>query len=632
MVDWDNHNEIMGYLLKEKSAAFDERIQELVHYAREHNGEDRSALFRNLVDIFMTEKAPQRLSAREQLLDILEALIPHVDPEVRRTTSELLSRMPERPMDLVIRLVRDRASIVASLLRKAPFGEEDYINLIRNTGREHHQELASRHDLPANVWIELARAAPTAPIGDTPSTLALWRDELGNVTGDPTGKQASSFEENDSNVAVFKRNIEDENIIPASWASLAELDAGAQMVESEESDLNPVSSGMPPSRDAGLSRQTAAAKKAIPPDVKPSRMEKQLKDPCPGGWSWRSDPLGKVVELSDAAHSLFGDFTLRLLGGELADLLGLGDRPSHPILRAVDRRGPIHDAPILLREMQSGKRNWTLEARPQFAIPSGRFEGYKGELVPVLVSEEQKFHAESPHWDALLQHDIEPDGPVKSSEFYMSDGDSFDSIIDPSPAVKVTKVVHKEKGTDDKQNADQKRAQYAAKKQSAKIGATEEKIIPKPVFPSAGEMRSKARAARGMADDARMDAYPKSNEKSAKKAFKATPVQAKVKAPKAVKPAPKPEVTSAQQKAVPDRAFSRPKGTFERQTRRRNNMFATLELMHEAAGRLKSTNRSTDPRAVHLDANIVSSCTKAILELLEEDALEQDLIEDLKSE
>ncbi|MEX0300686.1 MAG: hypothetical protein AB3N28_16545, partial [Kordiimonas sp.] len=73
--------------------ALDSRIRELVAYARERDGEDRTTLFRNLVDLFLTGKAPQKDPTRSQLLDVLEALVPHVDADSRRTVADLVANM-----------------------------------------------------------------------------------------------------------------------------------------------------------------------------------------------------------------------------------------------------------------------------------------------------------------------------------------------------------------------------------------------------------------------------------------------------------------------------------------------------------------------------------------------------------
>lgn len=158
--------------------ALDGRIQELVTYARARDGEDRTALYRNLIDLFLTGKAPTKEPTRTQLLDVIEALLPHVDQDTRRTVAELLINIAKPPMDLIMRIVTDNALIVTELLRKAPFDEDQAIAVIESTGRAHHQELATRNDLSANVWISLARAAPSIESTKDASN-ALWSGDLG---------------------------------------------------------------------------------------------------------------------------------------------------------------------------------------------------------------------------------------------------------------------------------------------------------------------------------------------------------------------------------------------------------------------------------------------------------------------
>ena len=133
--------------------ALDNRIKELVAFARERDGEDRTILFRNLVDLFLTDKAPQKSPTRLQLLDVIEALVPHVEADSRRTVADLLANMSKPPLDLALRLCRDRASLVTQLLKNISFDEDDITEPIKRTGREHHQILASREDLSANIWI-----------------------------------------------------------------------------------------------------------------------------------------------------------------------------------------------------------------------------------------------------------------------------------------------------------------------------------------------------------------------------------------------------------------------------------------------------------------------------------------------
>jgi len=367
--------------------ALDSRIRELVAYARERDGEDRSNLFRNLVDLFLTGKAPTISPTREQLLDVLEALIPHVDAEGRRTACELVAAMSAPPMDLVMRLARDRASLVTSLLLHTSFEEEDIIDLIERTGREHHQVIASREDLSANVWIALARAAPAAPPFDHQSTLALWSDDLGitrtqagnaqpqeqsaSAETHPTSAPANSatvtpLHPERTNAAAIRILRTDEDLIAARAKA-----GGPTGLVGENGEINELASGTP---EAGMPADV--------PKAPQSTIGKVAQDPGPGGWAWISDRDGFVKSVSPHGLKLLDDETEQD-GYSVLDLLGLNNKLDHPVARAFQRRSAIHDAPVFLKDITDGHQHWTLEATPYFGH-GGIFEGYEGTLTPVV--------------------------------------------------------------------------------------------------------------------------------------------------------------------------------------------------------------------------------------------------------
>lgn len=725
----------MGQPQKEDVQAFDDRVQELVQYARDREGEERSALFSNLIEMFVTGNAPRRLDAREQLLDVLEALIPHVDGEVRRLTAEQLATSEDRPMDLVTRLVLDRASIVKSLLRKAPFEEDEFIDLIRATGREHHQELAARHDLPANVWIELARAAPNAPVSETPSTLALWEDDLGRRAELRKSKPKVELRTEDGKVALFKRQLEDESIIPSASdiaQSRAKETASEIVSVLSEEEMDELASGEPDAKwyndldDTPLEPQRDF-EKSMDAYQQIVSSEMNIKDPCPGGWSWMSDAVGRVVALSPGAHALFGDYSLRLLGGEVADLVGLSGRRSHPVLKAIDRRGPIHDAPILLGEMVAGKRNWSLEAKPRFSLQGGRFEGYEGQMTPVTTADadrfagmlkkdvvmrprvsqemkdslrdlEQELRQAKSERDANLEREAEfaaaarGDFQQEAEPAMPSKGEASAHPVQPAEAVAGDALKLRELMAPPGQLTPAKSVAEAMpatpKSQRPKPARADEPAIqikqvvrkPKSMRPVAGELPEKGADAEALRQrslamkdiekaieasqvSARMQEMDNgsANKNEGRKAGLEAPSFLRQRKSSKDKPelrgptAAKSETsrqpandtvadrTESAQRSVSDisakrsqssasgegdtkkQVFARPKDAATRDRRRRKNMFATLSLLGEAGGRLKTTNRNSDPRSVLLDAEIVDSCTKTLLELLEEESFEADL-------
>ncbi len=391
--------------------ALDSRIRELVAYARERDGEDRTTLFRNLVDLFLTGKAPQKDPTRSQLLDVLEALVPHVEADSRRTVAELVANMSKPPLDLALRLCRDRASLVGNLLKNVAFDEDDILELIEQTGREHHQILASRDDLSANVWIALARAAPNAPPFDHQSTLALWSDDLGithtanaatgthGVMSSPApanvtqlrAEQPMRGEEVKQSRGIGKPSI---RIIKTDEDLMAERTrvVNQPALHSEQpAGPGPIKASVPAQTEEqpkATSRDNSALDPSLQQFVSEKAEPSPLKDPGPGGWAWRSDRDGIISSLSPKGLELLGNGQENT-GTTVLDILGLNLKVGHPVARAFQRRSTIHDAPIFLASMEPSHQHWTLEATPFFSSCGGIFEGYEGVLTPVTNAKEE---------------------------------------------------------------------------------------------------------------------------------------------------------------------------------------------------------------------------------------------------
>jgi len=380
--------------------ALDSRIKELVAYARERDGEDRTALFRNLVDLFLTDNAPTKQPTRAQLLDVVNALIPHVEPESRKTVSDLLASMSTPPMDLVHYIVRDRASIVSKLLKEAPFDEEQLIELVETTGREHHQELAGRNDLSANVWIALARATPAAPPYGSKSTLALWKEDLGLSDGflsnsdqqdedkpsaSITSLHGTDYRKSNAKLRILKT---DEDIVSSHVASERNHPDNITFVgeDADAGDINPIDRIPEEARPEHKGKVDVALEdiddiqETIPSDAK----NQDIGDT--GEWHWVSDRDGFVVKASERAPIMEnGD---NIVGSTMLDMLSLNSKLGHPVSRAFQRRSQIHDAPIYLSHLGQNQRYWHLNAEPAFEAGSGKFEGYHGTMCPIVPSQE----------------------------------------------------------------------------------------------------------------------------------------------------------------------------------------------------------------------------------------------------
>ncbi len=389
--------------------ALDTRIRELIAYARERDGEDRTLLFRNLVDLFLTGKAPLKQPTRDQLLDVIEALIPHVEPDGRRTVAELVAGMSEPPLDLACRLAKDRAHLVGDILKSTAFDEADIIELIQRTGRDHHHVIASRNDLSANIWIALARAAPVASDFDNQSTLALWRDDLGLAEKQNGEQKVTPFRDPNTQRAVVTNNEERQEVterqsrethLAAASAPTTQPDGSkSSQLRILRTDKDLLADRLEP---ANLRMQTGSASPQGENDVmSPQSQEKtdtqgqatkpaptstptydRLADPEDGGWRWRSDRDGLVFDISSTAFRVY-EPSFTLIGASILDLLGLNDKLEHPVSRALQRRSAIHDAPLIIERTTDANRFWTLEATPLFSANGGLFEGYEGTMTPV---------------------------------------------------------------------------------------------------------------------------------------------------------------------------------------------------------------------------------------------------------
>ncbi|WP_417451021.1 hypothetical protein [Kordiimonas sp.] len=598
--------------------ALDIRIRELVAYARERDGEDRTTLFRNLVDLFLTGKAPSREPTRAQLLDVIEALLPHVDSESRRTVAELLASQSNPPMDLVLRICHDRASLVEALLTKAPFDEDEVITLIQETGREHHQLIATRGDLSANVWIALARAAPAAPPFDSRSTLALWRDDLGAHEKTNGHKAASITALHPEKTASLRILRTDEDLIAERVSGGARMD-DTHMVEAANDEplvrpgksqpMQESQSKAEPKTDARNTATTKAeadAETEIKPqhiqpaeDTAPEGYETTssddsttpaaretengetgadtpedrgpLRDPGPGGWSWRSDRDGFITAISPYGCRLLGSIDAAL-GMGMLDLLGLNTKLGHPVTRAFQRRSTIHDAPIHMPDLGKSHQHWTLEAAPLFGT-GGSFEGFEGRLTPVIATQ-QALMADHADDDPLFLDDPSP-APRRAA--FSHDKDAIQKRI----------LEHGQKPADRADNPALK-TQTPALRTAA--GEPPEQESPAPANPVSNVIGSVAAAVvrEAVAETLKMPLSP------AQEAARYTPMDTAPKAP------------AARQ--------AEPAGTLRADMPA--EIKATLELLEEALSRLNEAAANGHGTQMRLQSEIAMACVRALKDQL----------------
>lgn len=378
--------------------AFEHQIEELVAFARDRDNNDRSVLFCELTELFISGTAPQAPNDREHLLEVIEALVPHVAPNTRAGVAGQLADMHHPPMDLVMRLIYDDADLVSNLIAHAPMDEDSLIEFIAKTGRSHHQELATRTDLSASVWIALARAAPAMPINRLHNENALWADDLGKDHKADTPSHTKNAEELGINLFMTRPAPEEKiNARPPSNAGIKNIKRSPKVTKDHDRGGEAILSQNVAANDLlknTLSRQEKRAldEHVLHPmpkatvEVEDFNWEQHVTSTL--GWALLTNRDGCIADLSHSARMFMGLAAERLKNMDLIHLIGLADRPEHPVVRALSRHGAIHDAPVVLFVGPVGRASWTLTALPKFGTTSGLFEGFNCHFSPVPVTDE----------------------------------------------------------------------------------------------------------------------------------------------------------------------------------------------------------------------------------------------------
>ena len=378
--------------------AFEHQIEELVAFARDRNNNDRSVLFCELTELFILGTAPQAPNDREHLLEVIEALVPHVAPNTRAGVAGQLSDMQDPPMDLVMRLIYDDADLVANLIVHAPMDEDSLIEFVAKTGRAHHQELATRTDLSASVWIALARAAPAMPINRLHNEDALWADDLGKDHKADDTSHTKNAEELGINLFMTRPAPEEKiNVRPQTSVGIKNIKRPRKASKENDKSSEAILSQNVAANDLLKNTLSRKEKRALDEhvlhpmpkatvEVEDFNWEQHVTSTL--GWALLTNRDGCIADLSHSARMFMGLAAERLINMDLINLIGLSDRPEHPVVRALLRHGAIHDAPVVLFVGPVGRASWTLTALPKFGTTSGLFEGFNCHFSPVPVTDE----------------------------------------------------------------------------------------------------------------------------------------------------------------------------------------------------------------------------------------------------
>lgn len=360
--------------------AFDSRVRELVTLARDRDRQDRTVLFRHLVKLFLDGNAPSREEPRDRLLEIVDALIPHVEIAARRTAADQLLAAQDPPLDLAEQFALDEIQVAEPLLRHMPFTHEQLIDIIGRTRRSHHQAIATRGDLSIRHWIALARAKSDAGEPASPfSSADLWRDDLGEPKAEG-GHPVEQREEHPMSVPSAEHPAEPRPT-PGEPAPVHAEEPAAEAVPEIPQELQDSPPELEPEPEG---RSDPAAMPPEPAAEAAVGKTGALSDAGRGVWCWSSDRDGRVTALSPGASRAFGDKAGAMIGRSLEDVFAALDMAYHRsrLAESVQRRGPLRDVPVRIEEPGGGVRTWVLRAKARFSFPQGRFEGYMGEARP----------------------------------------------------------------------------------------------------------------------------------------------------------------------------------------------------------------------------------------------------------
>ncbi len=632
--------------------AFEHQIEELVAFARDRDDNDRSVLFCELTELFTSGRAPQAIEDREHLLDVIEALVPHVAPNTRAGVAGELADMHHPPMDLVMRLIYDDADLVSNLITNAPMDEDSLIEFIAKTGRAHHQELATRTDLSANIWIALARAAPTMPMNRLHNEKALWEDDLGKhhkVQNPMAPKNAEEL-----GINLFMTRPAPEEKIRSRSQSQPPKAIKKSAVKNQKSDNEEdiFLSTNRAANDLSKASLTRKEKRSLDQYVehKLPKATVELDDfnwqqhvTCDLGWAVLTGRDGNISDLSHSAITFMGLAAERLIGMHLVHLIGLTDRPEHPVVRAISRHGAIHDAPVVLFVGPVGRASWTLTAIPKFEPASGVFEGFNCHFSPVPVQDEDipvfldEIEADEgvgkrpiKHYNAENITSITGEVPIISESPLFIEEEDMSEVrpplkTDPELEEAHTKAVAKDMNVSIDNIREQ--ARKMAEERMAEIQDRLERneikewptIITEATLPSP-ELDEEKPVVTDMLKDIFEPSVPTVKEQKKPKAMSPKPVQ-KV-APKQEPLAPHIteqdmledliETTKAAKAAIKAEEHIQ-----AQHLQRAATIKHMLSMMEEAGERLKNNPDDADPISIQLDTDIAKTCAKALKDLLE---------------
>lgn len=327
--------------------AADKRIESLVKLTKGRSKTDRTLLYRHIAHLINHRQKTLKgdnnppIEDTEILFELFDALSSQVDVETRCELAQDLSRMPEPPMPLIMRLAVDNIAVAGAVLKSAPFNEKELLEIINKTDKTHHLIIAERSDLSQKLWQTIVNSREP---NDSPENIEQ-KPEKRLIRFPAKPKSATS--------GTKYRAID--LFVPGNDQS-PPLEQKAKNHKADE--LPAYYLGEPPQSPEPASQPTSMGDDAI--------------------IYWSVGRRGEIVKIDRGAETIFNTTYDELIKQNLWQLL---DVPTgSDLYSAITKHHPIRNLSVMLQGTNTQLR---MIGHALFDRATGRFEGFDGTFRPV---------------------------------------------------------------------------------------------------------------------------------------------------------------------------------------------------------------------------------------------------------
>lgn len=376
----------------------------------------RDALFAHIAGQLLDAGEPPSDGDREKLIDALGLVLPAMDIAKRKAFAERINRIDQPPRRLIGMLARDDIEVASVLLGNNHRIRRSDLRTIAQTGTHGHRlVMARRDDLPAQVTDALIE------YGDERVIHALTRNPKAAFSLKSLARLAANYRHIESVEAFLDQTLGPKEGAPQPDAAEAPPtpvpDRQAPPVPAPDRRAAPVpasqqiprpqfTTGAPPA-EAHSPPPRAQGERHRAENIVRIRIEEIAPPPeadrvpeisaeteragdfsrAAADWTWETDRDGRFTTLSARAVEAFGLPPASIAGKSFADF-GEISRESgrwRDAVGAIARRSSFRDATFSARPRGGGRTVWSISGVPSFAIPDGRFLGYRGTAIETTV-------------------------------------------------------------------------------------------------------------------------------------------------------------------------------------------------------------------------------------------------------